>query len=747
MIKRFIISLTLSLALLPTCAPLALAQRDTRDLLRDEMHQSYKLSSDGRIMLNNINGNVRIQGWERDEVRLDAVKSAYTRKRLDEANIEVRAGTDSVEIRTRYPDESQTFTDEAPRKYDNPATVEYTLNVPRNARLESIELINGSLDLTGLAGEVHASSINGKLSAQGLSGEAKLSTINGPLEATFTRLDANKSVSLNSVNGTVLLVIPSDANASVKADTVHGAITNDFGLPVRRGRYVGTDLAGQIGQGGPRIKLGNVNGIINVRHASDGRTLSPVQNLLTGTDDDGYAPSGEAIQRQIEREVERAQREAERAREEGERAAEQAQREVEQAQREAERGRTQAQREAEQAQREAQREAAQARRDAQRAQGQSQREAEQARQEALREQEQAQREREQAQREAQQEQQEAQREAERERAEAQREAERERVEAQREAERERAEALREQDQARREVEQAQREAERERREAQREAERERLEAQREAERARAEVDHQVSGDYYGNYRLVERETKSLPVQGTPRVRIETFDGAVSVEAWDRNEVQYTAIKRARNEQAMRAIRLNVEQRGAEINIIAAFDKSQQRGWQDTGATVALEVRVPRNTNLNVHTGDGRVRLTGVQGEVSLRTGDGAVDVTEGRGRLHIETGDGRVRVAQFDGEADAQSGDGHITLEGRFTRLAVRTSDGGISLTMPTDVDATIETDAGLVVNEGLATAADNSNDEQRVRRWRVGRGGNLFSLRTNDGSIYLRRADNTATR
>jgi hypothetical protein len=292
-----------------------------------------------------------------------------------------------------------------------------------------------------------------------------------------------------------------------------------------------------------------------------------------------------------------------------------------------------------------------------------------------------------------------------------------------------------------------REAEQEQREAQREAERERAEAAREAQRARAEVDRQVSGDNYGNYRLVERETKSFPVQGTPRVRIETFDGAVSVEAWDRNEVQYTAIKRARNEQAMRAIRVNAEQRGAEINIIAAFDKSQQRGWQDTGATVALEVRVPRNTNLNVHTGDGRVRLTGVQGEVSLRTGDGAVDVTEGRGRLHIETGDGRVRVAQFAGEADAQSGDGRITLEGRFTRLAVRTGDGGISLTMPTDVDATIETAAGLVVNEGLATAADNSNDEQRVRRWRVGRGGNLFSLRTNDGSIYLRRADNTATR
>ena len=718
MIKRFI-SLTLSLALLPALAASVRAQRD-RELLREETHQSYKLPADGRVMLNNINGNVRIQGWERDEVRLDAVKSAYTNRRMEEATIDVRATGDSVEIRTRYPNESQTFTDEAPRKYDNPATVEYTLTVPRGARLESIELINGSLDLAGLAGEVHASSINGRLTARELSGEAKLSTINGPLEATFTRLDADKSISLSSVNGTVQLVIPSDANAAVKASTVHGTITNDFGLPVRHGRYVGTDLAGQIGQGGPRIKLGNVNGTINLRHAGDGRALSPVQNLLTSTEGDGYGPSEEAIQRQVEREVERAQREAERAQRDAERAREQAEREAERAQREAERG----QQEAERAREQAERDAEQGRRAAE----QGRREAEQARREAEREQQQA------------------LREAERERAEAQREAERERLEAQREAEREKAEALREQEQARREVEQARREAEQEQREAQREAERERAEALREAQRARAEVDRERGGTYYGGYRLVERETKSFPVQGTPRVRVETFDGEVLIEAWDRPEVQLTAIKRARDEQAMRRINLRAEQTGGGVDIIAAFDKTQSpRGWQDTNASVALEVRVPRNTNLNVHTGDGRVRLNGVRGEVIVRTGDGAVDVSEGAGRLRIETGDGRVRVAQFNGEADAQSGDGRITLEGRFTRLSARTSDGGISLTMPTNVDATIETDAGLVVNEGLAVPADNSSDEQRVRRWRVGRGGNLFTLRTNDGSIYLRRADNTA--
>ena len=45
--------------------------------------------------------------------------------------------------------------------------------------LESVELINGSLDIEGVEGAVKASSINGRVTASGLLGETKLSTING----------------------------------------------------------------------------------------------------------------------------------------------------------------------------------------------------------------------------------------------------------------------------------------------------------------------------------------------------------------------------------------------------------------------------------------------------------------------------------------------------------------------------------------------------------------------------------------
>src|SRR5258705_8743428 len=103
--------------------------------------------------------------------------------------------------------------------------------------LESIELVNGSLDIDGTEGSVKASSINGRVNARGLLGEAKLSTINGSLEATFTQLNESASIDLGSVNGDLRIIIPSNANASIRAGTVHGGISNDFGLPVKHGEY------------------------------------------------------------------------------------------------------------------------------------------------------------------------------------------------------------------------------------------------------------------------------------------------------------------------------------------------------------------------------------------------------------------------------------------------------------------------------------------------------------------------------
>lgn len=163
------------------CAMLILAlgahASDHRGALSEEFHQTYALTADGRVELDNINGAVHISSWDRNEVKVDAVKYADTKERLDEAKIEIESGADHLSIRTKYPHYDQSWNWGS---HDNPASVEYTLTVPRTARLDEIKLINGSLDVTGMKGEVRASCINGRLEAQDLAGPARLSTIRAP---------------------------------------------------------------------------------------------------------------------------------------------------------------------------------------------------------------------------------------------------------------------------------------------------------------------------------------------------------------------------------------------------------------------------------------------------------------------------------------------------------------------------------------------------------------------------------------
>ena len=325
----------------PPPAPQAVesaAEVEPGEELREEFHQTYNLSPTGRVSLENINGGVQIKVWDRGAVQVDAIKKAYRRDRLNEARIEVNSTEENIRIKTQYPDRDQYFRSD---RYDNPATVEYTLTVPRKAVLESIELVNGPIDIDGVEGNVKASSINGPVAARGLMGEARLSTVNGPLEATFLQLDESKPISLASVNGNLTLVIPSNANAAIRAGTVHGGISTDFGLKVKHGEYVGHSMDGQIGTGGPRIKLGNVNGAIRISHAQDGLPLSPAAALEAEDEADVAVDENvnvdipvvvaEKVRAEVENaRIRQAQREAQRQVDQGMR---EAQREMERAQR------------------------------------------------------------------------------------------------------------------------------------------------------------------------------------------------------------------------------------------------------------------------------------------------------------------------------------------------------------------------------------------------------------------------------
>ncbi len=246
--------------LLATALGLALPFTAAAYQFTEDSTYTYPLTAGGQISLDNVNGDVTIEAWDRDEVSIEAVKRGRSQEALDAARIEIEASDDRVHIETRYPEHRE-------RGHREAASVDYTLYVPRSAELDEIELVNGSLILRGIAGDVAASLVNGEVEARGRAGNAEIPTVNGELEIELAELDGNREVDLSSVNGSVRLEMPGGAGAEVEASTVHGDIRNDFGLEVDRSGFVGKSLEGTIGDGGNRIRLSNVNGSIDIRQA------------------------------------------------------------------------------------------------------------------------------------------------------------------------------------------------------------------------------------------------------------------------------------------------------------------------------------------------------------------------------------------------------------------------------------------------------------------------------------------------
>src|ERR1700732_2814137 len=93
-----------------------------------EVNQSYPLQPGGSFELQNVNGTIDVQGWDRNEVEIHAVKTAKQKESdLDRVAIDVEAKPSAISITTHYPQNEGVE-----------VAVEFTIHVPHSAHIEHI---------------------------------------------------------------------------------------------------------------------------------------------------------------------------------------------------------------------------------------------------------------------------------------------------------------------------------------------------------------------------------------------------------------------------------------------------------------------------------------------------------------------------------------------------------------------------------------------------------------------------------
>ncbi len=218
-----------------------------------DFNQTYPLQPGGSFELQNVNGTVEVQGWDRDTVEIHAVKSAKQRESdLDRVSIEVDAKPEAISLVTRYPQDEGVE-----------VVVNYTVRVPRGARVQHVGTVNGTLRVAGLDAVEDLHTVNGNIEVFESGGNVHAHTTNGSVQLELARLHDKDGAAAETTNGSILLAIPTDTHADLEARSLNGSFSSELPLTMQ-GSQRPREVRGRLGNGGVPIRLNTVNGGIRV---------------------------------------------------------------------------------------------------------------------------------------------------------------------------------------------------------------------------------------------------------------------------------------------------------------------------------------------------------------------------------------------------------------------------------------------------------------------------------------------------
>ncbi len=238
------------------------------------VHEEVKtLDMDGinRLAVDNTNGSVEVESWDKDYIEVRARKTIYTddedagAEMLRELRVTMEKEDEAWYVSTERPGKKERhyngFFNWLFGRGSSGYSVNYEIYVPDKLDLD-IHSTNGSLRVFGGMGRMRLETTNGKIVAEDVRGSLRCKTTNGSIVARLDKL-FDDEMSFKSTNGSIKLFLPADANVDIKARTTNGSINCE--LPIEREDYSSKKkLSGSINKGGPPVYLKTTNGSIRI---------------------------------------------------------------------------------------------------------------------------------------------------------------------------------------------------------------------------------------------------------------------------------------------------------------------------------------------------------------------------------------------------------------------------------------------------------------------------------------------------
>jgi DUF4097 and DUF4098 domain-containing protein YvlB len=208
----------------------------------EAVDKTLPVKPDGVVRIENVRGQIAVEGWDRDEVSVKGTLDDETKK----FTFETSGSTTTVKVET-------------PNSLNRGEGSDLVIHVPAASRVR-VDLVSAELSLKNLHGGIDGKTVSGDIDAADLGGRLEIETVSGAIKVA----GAEGSVTFHSVSGD----ISADTNAEeIDISTVSGKADVRSGKRLKEATFnsvsgdvqISADLAD-----GARIKGSSTSGDVRL---------------------------------------------------------------------------------------------------------------------------------------------------------------------------------------------------------------------------------------------------------------------------------------------------------------------------------------------------------------------------------------------------------------------------------------------------------------------------------------------------
>ncbi len=225
-------------------------------------------------------------------------------------------------------------------------------------------------------------------------------------------------------------------------------------------------------------------------------------------------------------------------------------------------------------------------------------------------------------------------------------------------------------------------------------------------------------------RMEEQTHNSYALNADGQFRLDNVNGKVQITAWDRQEVDINAVKHAKTQKDLDAVKIEIDSKPGRLTVHTKYPK----GGKSNSTSVDYEIKVPAGAHLaNVENVNGSLEISGVRGPVQASTVNGSLTASglAADGKFETVTGTVAATFQRVDG----------------VKSISLQAVNGRVEVTLPSNANADVSAESvnGHIQADKLAVKKHWPVGSEL--RGKLGQGGTQVKAETVNGSIRVKLA------